>query len=163
RHVLEAMRTANRGRKHTDEARAKMSAAQRARGARPPKAGVPWTAREDALLRRLPAEEVAQRTGRTLRAAYSRRRDLGLPGGRRRGWGAARGGGGGPRASGAPAPPPAPAPSTSAAGAPRPPRTAAGGRRGGQGPWPPPGHRRPPSGSPRRYSSASATPTTSAN
>jgi hypothetical protein len=39
---------------------------------------------EDALLRELPAAEVARRTGRTLGAAYARRRKVRLPEGRRR-------------------------------------------------------------------------------
>jgi len=76
---------AHRGTRHTEEARRKMSAAQRRRGARPPKAGRPWTAEEDALLRALPAKEVAARTGRTLGAVYDRRCILGMPDGRRRG------------------------------------------------------------------------------
>src|SRR5262249_3574027 len=54
RHVLEALRRANLGRKHPAEARARMSASHKARGTRPPKAGVPWSAEEDALLRELP-------------------------------------------------------------------------------------------------------------
>jgi len=77
---------ANRGRKHTAEARAKMSAAQRRRGARPPKAGRPWTAEEDALVRELPALDVAGRTGRTLQAVYKRRSLLGLNEGRTVRW-----------------------------------------------------------------------------
>jgi len=59
-----------------------MSEAQRRRGARPPKAGRPWTDEEDALLRSLPAMEVARRTGRTLSAVWSRRQILGMPDGR---------------------------------------------------------------------------------
>jgi hypothetical protein len=66
------------------EARRKMSAAQRRRGTRPPKAGRPWTAEEDALVRALPAKEVAARTGRTLGAVHDRRRILGMPDGRTR-------------------------------------------------------------------------------
>ena len=85
RHVIEAIRAANLGRRHTAEARARMSAAHKARGTRPPWLGRPWTPEEDALLRRLPAAEVARRTGRSLAAVYSRRRELGLPDGRRRG------------------------------------------------------------------------------
>src|SRR5262249_26605268 len=85
RHVIEAMRKANLGRKHTGEARAKMSEAHRARGTRPPWLGPPWSPKEDALVRRLPAAEAAARTGRTLAAVYSRRRALRLPDGRRRG------------------------------------------------------------------------------
>jgi len=83
-HVREAMRQASIGRKPSDEARRKMSAAQRKRGARPPKAGRAWTAEEDAL-RHLPASEVARRTGRTVHAVYDRRQVLRLTGGRRKG------------------------------------------------------------------------------
>lgn len=83
-HVLEALRKANLGRPLTAEHRKKLIKAQRKRGARPPKAGRPWTAKEDALLRKLPAAEVAKRTGRTVQACYDRRRVLGLPDGRRR-------------------------------------------------------------------------------
>jgi hypothetical protein len=88
RHVIEAMRTANLGRKHTEQTRRRMSEAHRRRGTRPPKAGRSWTAQEDALLAAgLTAAEVAERTGRTLTAAYKRRGLLGLPDGRRRGEG----------------------------------------------------------------------------
>jgi len=58
-----------------------MSEAHRLRGTRPPK-GTPWTEREDELVRTLPAKEVAKRTGRTLQAVWSRRRELRLPDGR---------------------------------------------------------------------------------
>jgi len=44
----------------------------------------PWAAAEDTLVRTLPAKEVAQKTGRTLRAVYDRRRGLGMPDGRRK-------------------------------------------------------------------------------
>ena len=83
-HVVEAMRKGRLGTPHSAEARAEMSAAHKRRGTRPPKAGRPWTAEEDALVRTLPAAEAARRTGRTLVAAWSRRRVLGLPDGRRR-------------------------------------------------------------------------------
>jgi hypothetical protein len=66
------------------ETRRKMSEAQRRRGARPPKAGRPWTAEEDALVKALPAREVAARTGRTLSAVWSRWQALGMPDGRRK-------------------------------------------------------------------------------
>jgi len=84
-----AMQTAweaNRGRKHTTEPRAKMSASQRRRGARPPKAGRAWTAEEDALVRQLDPTKVVSRTGRTLQAVYSRGRQLGLNEGRTARW-----------------------------------------------------------------------------
>jgi hypothetical protein len=41
---------------------------------------VPWRPEEDELLRALPPEEAARRTGRSLRAVYRRRHQLGLPG-----------------------------------------------------------------------------------
>jgi hypothetical protein len=78
--VREAVRRAHLGGKHTEEAKARMSAAHPARGTRPPKAGVPWTPEEDDLLRTLPTAEVSERTGRTLPAVYSRRRELGRVG-----------------------------------------------------------------------------------
>jgi len=62
-----------KGSRMSDEARRKMSEAQRRRGARPPKAGVPWTAQEDGWLRTLPTAEVVRRTGRTKMAVYNRR------------------------------------------------------------------------------------------
>jgi hypothetical protein len=86
RHVIEAMRAANLGRKHTEQTRRRMSEAHRRRGTRPPKAGRPWTAAEGALLAAgLPAAVVAAQIGRTLAAVYIRRRQLGLPDGRRKG------------------------------------------------------------------------------
>jgi hypothetical protein len=60
-----------------------MSEAHRKRGTLVP-GTIPWTAEEDELLRTLPAEEVAERTGRTLTAIYTRRRRLGMQDGRRR-------------------------------------------------------------------------------
>jgi hypothetical protein len=88
RHVIEAMRAANLGRKHTEQTRRRMSEAHLRRGTRPPKAGRPWTAAEDALLTAgLAAAEVAARTGRTLGAVYQRRGVLRLPDGRRKGEG----------------------------------------------------------------------------
>jgi hypothetical protein len=80
-HVVEAMRRGRLGKKHSEEARRKMSEAQRRRGAWPPAAGEPWTDDEDELLRTLPAPEVARRTGRTLAAVYSRRARLEVPDG----------------------------------------------------------------------------------
>jgi hypothetical protein len=87
-HVVEAIARGHRGTHPGAEARRKMSEAHRRRGTRPPKAGRPWTAEEDELLRALPAKEVVRRTGRTLAAVYARRTALGLPDGRTR---AARG------------------------------------------------------------------------
>jgi hypothetical protein len=82
--VVKAMRQRMLGAKLSADTRRKMSKSHRARGTRPPAAGVPWTAAEDKLLRRLPAAEVAQRTGRTLAAVCLRRQKLGTPDGRRR-------------------------------------------------------------------------------
>jgi len=80
--AMQAAWEANRGRKHTVEAREKMSVAQRRRGARPPKAGRAWTEEEDTLVRQCDPAEVVSRTGRTLQAVYSRRSALGLNDGR---------------------------------------------------------------------------------
>jgi hypothetical protein len=70
----------------TPEAWQKVGAAHRKRGTRPPKAGPAWPPEHDALLDRLPPAEVARRTGRSLRAVYDRRSELGLTDGRRRRW-----------------------------------------------------------------------------
>jgi hypothetical protein len=82
RHVIEAMRKGRLGLKHSEESRQKMSAAHKRRGTRPPAAGVPWSAKEDALLDKLPAAEVARRTKRTVSAVRSRRSQLGMNDGR---------------------------------------------------------------------------------
>src|SRR5262245_51784918 len=80
-HVIEAVRRAHLGAKHTAETRRTMSETTRRlwkrRAAR-------WKKAEDALARRLPAPEVARRTGRSLMAVWNRRRALGVPDGRRR-------------------------------------------------------------------------------
>ncbi len=68
------------GTHHTDEARRRMSEAQRARGTRPPAAGRPWEPEEDALLGTMPDEEVARRTGRTPGAVRCRRVVLNVDG-----------------------------------------------------------------------------------
>jgi hypothetical protein len=57
---MEPARAACRGKPLSEEHRQKLSAAQRRRGARPPKAGWPWSAAEDQLLRTLPAAEVVR-------------------------------------------------------------------------------------------------------
>jgi hypothetical protein len=44
-----------------------------------------WTPEEDELLKTLPAVEVAEKTGRSLKAVHTRRQRLGMPDGRRRG------------------------------------------------------------------------------
>jgi hypothetical protein len=78
--VIEAARLARLGMKHTAEARQKMSETHRQLWKGRPEA---WTKAEDALVRRLPAPEVARRTGRSLAAVYNRRHELGVPDGRR--------------------------------------------------------------------------------
>jgi hypothetical protein len=83
RPVIEAMRQGRTGKPHDDEARRKMSAAHKARGTLVPGTKL-WTAEEDDLVRRLAAGEAAARTGRSLIAVYSRRRELGVPDRRRR-------------------------------------------------------------------------------
>src|SRR5262249_52396269 len=70
--AVNAMRKRMTGIKLSAETRRKMSRAHRLRGTRPPKARRPWTAKEDALIRRLPAAEVVRRTGCTLTAVYTR-------------------------------------------------------------------------------------------
>src|SRR4051812_11511473 len=82
KHVIEAGRKASLGKKASAEARQKMSAAQKRRGAWPPAAGKAWSAEEDELLRTVPAAEVIRRTKRSKGAVYSRRRKFGLKDGR---------------------------------------------------------------------------------
>jgi hypothetical protein len=82
-HVIEAMRQARLGMRHTEETRRRMSETRRERGILVP-GTVVWTAKEDELLKTLPAEEVAKKTGRSLKAIYTRRPRLGMPDGRRR-------------------------------------------------------------------------------
>jgi hypothetical protein len=82
-HVGRAVAKAHRGTRHTEEARAKMSATHKRRGTLVPGTRV-WTPKEDALVRRLPRNEAARRTGRTPAAVSKRRAALGLPDGRRR-------------------------------------------------------------------------------
>jgi hypothetical protein len=82
--VVEAARLARLGMKHTAETRRRMSETHRRLWKR--RAGV-WTKAEDASVRRLPAPEVARRTGRSLAAVYIRRHELGVPDVRRRGGG----------------------------------------------------------------------------
>ena len=59
RHVIEAVRQARLGMRHTDESRRKMSEAHQRRGTLVP-GTIVWTAEEDELLKTLPAEEVAR-------------------------------------------------------------------------------------------------------
>lgn len=81
-HVIEAMCKSRKGKRHDAEARRKMSDAHRRRGTRPPKAGRPWLAAEDLLVRTLAAAEAAEKTGRKLAAVYGRRSQLKVPDGR---------------------------------------------------------------------------------
>jgi hypothetical protein len=82
-HVAQAVGEAHRGTRHTEEARAKVSATHRRRGTLVPGTRV-WTSGEDELVRTLPRNEAARRTGRTRAAVSKRRAALGLPDGRRR-------------------------------------------------------------------------------
>jgi hypothetical protein len=88
KHVAAILRRAHLGRKASAEARRKMREAHLRRRSLPP--GVkPWTAAEDALIRRLPVSEVVRRTGRSKVGVTKRRRKLRIPDGRRRGSGKA--------------------------------------------------------------------------
>jgi hypothetical protein len=82
RHVIEAMRKANLGRKLSAAHRRKLSEAHKRRGTRPPRAGKPWSLWEDRLVQCLRPPQVALKTGRTLPAVWTRRQQLGLPDGR---------------------------------------------------------------------------------
>lgn len=82
--LIEKLRQSNIGRKHTAAARARMSAAQRARGTRPSAAGAAWSDEEIELLRRLSPIQAAAKTGWTLQAVYVQRNRLKLPSGKRR-------------------------------------------------------------------------------
>jgi hypothetical protein len=82
RHVIEAMIAGRLAKPVSAETRRRMSEACRRRGARPPKAGRPWPASEDELVRRHPPARVVELTGRTLSAVYTRRRLLGINDGR---------------------------------------------------------------------------------
>jgi hypothetical protein len=78
--VRQAISEALTGRKRSLEHCRNLSLAHKERGTWPPKAGRPWTARENAWLRALPVAEVARKTGRTVRAVYNQRQTLGLTG-----------------------------------------------------------------------------------
>lgn len=82
RHVVEAMRKAHLGNPLSAETRQKMSETHRKRGTRPPWLNKAWEPWEDKLLRKLPVEEVMQKTGRSRTAVHLRRRKLKLPDGR---------------------------------------------------------------------------------
>ena len=82
--VRRAISAALTGRKRSAEHCYNLSLAHKRRGTWPPKAGRPWSARENAWLRTLPPEEVMHKTGRTLRAIYNQRQAQGLAKGRMR-------------------------------------------------------------------------------
>jgi hypothetical protein len=82
-HVVEAIRQIWLGSHLTEETRRRMSEAHRKRGTMVP-GTIPWTPEEDELVKTLPAEEAAKRTGRSLSAVYARRSRVGVPDGRRR-------------------------------------------------------------------------------
>ncbi len=77
-HVIEAVRQAHLGTKHSLTTRQQMSQSHRARGTRPPWLNPAWTKTEDKLLRTLTLKEAAERTGRTIAACSCRRRKLKL-------------------------------------------------------------------------------------
>ena len=83
--LADVVARANRRRKVTAATRAKMSRTRKAivaRGDYHYPTGRAWTAREDELVRTLPATEAARRTRRSLSSIYSRRGVLGVPDGR---------------------------------------------------------------------------------
>ena len=61
--VIKKLIDAKTGTKHTAEAKAKMSAAQKRRGTRPPKAGRAWTAEEDEAVRTMSPRRPRSRQG----------------------------------------------------------------------------------------------------
>lgn len=83
-YVLEAMHEARLGSHHTEETRQRMRETHRRRGTLVP-GTIPRRNEEDEMVRTLPPEEVARRTGRSLWAVYKRRFRLRVPDGRRRG------------------------------------------------------------------------------
>src|SRR5581483_11332512 len=81
--AVEKVRRALQGRMISAETRRRMSEAHRRRGTRPPKAGRPWTAEEEALLGTMTDRDVGVRTGRSPATVYARRAELGIPSFRR--------------------------------------------------------------------------------
>lgn len=73
KHVIQAMRKGRTGKPHSEEAKKKMSEAHLRRGTLPPKAGRPWSAKEDALLGQVPDELLARKTRRKVSAVVARR------------------------------------------------------------------------------------------
>jgi hypothetical protein len=80
-HVVEILRRVHLGRKASAETRAKMSAAQKARGTVPPCAGKPWKWKSewDALLGTMPDKALAAQLGVNYRTVWRRRKALGVP------------------------------------------------------------------------------------
>jgi hypothetical protein len=76
-HVNEAVRRANLGRRRSAAERRRMSQMMKRLGRRPP-VGELWKPSQDRLVRTLPPAVAARRTGRTLRAVYHRRCELGI-------------------------------------------------------------------------------------
>jgi hypothetical protein len=64
------------GKRHSEETRRKMSEAHRRRGSGGADTGRPWTEAEDELVRTLTSQEAAERTGRPIKAIWSRRQKL---------------------------------------------------------------------------------------
>jgi hypothetical protein len=83
RHVIEAMRQANLGRKASGETRQRMSEAAKRRGAWPLAAGRPWTAEEETLLGSILDREVTAWIGPYPSTVANRRIELGIPSYRR--------------------------------------------------------------------------------
>jgi hypothetical protein len=67
---------AHLGKQHSEETRRKMSEAHRRRGSGGADTGRLWTEEEDELVRTLTPQEAAQRTGRPIKAIWSRRQKL---------------------------------------------------------------------------------------
>jgi hypothetical protein len=74
-HEVEPMHQAWRGSHHTEETRRRMSEAHRQRGTLVPGTRM-WTAKEDEMVKTLPAVEAAKKTGRSLLAVNARRKRL---------------------------------------------------------------------------------------
>src|SRR5262249_37362064 len=88
-HVLEALRRANVGKKHTPEQRARRAEAMRRNGRRPP-VGRVWEPEEVAMRGVVPDERIAQRIGRSLGAIICKRVKLRIEKANRRGRGFAQ-------------------------------------------------------------------------
>lgn len=80
--VCARLAASKRGSRHSAATRRKMSLTHKQKWLSGPLAARRWTASQDELVRTLPPAEVAKRTGRTIKAVWSRRRTLGLTNGR---------------------------------------------------------------------------------